>query len=891
MGELGRLTTPSTRSKPEASFIVFMELKGTAGIAKNDQADKLSAPPGFVSLTAFTLKRSESNEDAENSADIFGTKFERELFPMQTSSDLDGSEMFQMNLKVKQRPWIVLSQFNEGIGWEKSAPEQPDLDLASNSCLPKGVIRGCSTCSNCQTVVARWKPEDACTVMLKEAPLFYPKEEEFKDTLKYIESIRQQVEPYGFCRIVPPPSWKPPCFFREKDMWQSSRFATQIQRINELQNHCVKRKTAAVDDGKETKKRRIMRAGLDHDFGSGYTTHFDAIKCIGMKSFEFDSGPHFTLEAFQNYADYFKEIYFSLKHEVDIKFSPSVPQKQGKPSEENIEGEYWRIVEKPTEEIEVLCGSSLDATSFGNGFPVPPKTEKASASTEYLESSWNLNNISRLPGSLLSFESLETSGILAPRLHVGMCFSSFPWKVEEHHLYALYYLHLGCPKIWYGVPGQFSYKFEALMKNFLDMSVQHSVLLQKSLMQLSPVTLISEGIPVYRCIQRPQEFILILPGTYHSGFNCGFNCSTSAYLAPLDWLPHGQVLVELYRAQQRKTLLSYDKLLLKAANEAVKAEWEVRLKRNKASRNLRWKDAWGKDGILHKALKSRIKSEARLRRYLSAASQSRKMGKCFDAVDKRECSICYYDLYLSAATCPCDQSRYSCLLHTRNLCGCAWSEKIFLFRYEISELNNLAEALEGRYSAMHKWAKEYLGLDPGCNPLSGSLQHSDQDSFSLAEATGQNNHETKDMLTPGGNSKAVAIESLLSEAKVRILQATSFGDPEGEGLTLARAYNSSDSSEDMGSSFSSMELGEKGPIVNLCFRKDRPSAQAHHLGREVVASRGTSRNTNYKHNVMESSVAASVTNLSCVILPKVKSSSHPTQDIICISDDEDKGRY
>jgi hypothetical protein len=113
----------------------------------------------------------------------------------------------------------------------------------------------------------------------------------------------------------------------------------------------------------------------------------------------------------------------------------------------------------------------------------------------------------------------------------------------------------------------------------------------------------SEGIPVYRCIQYPREFVLILPGAYYSGFDCGFNCSEVANFAPLDWLPFGQNAVELYHEQGRKTSISHDKLLLRAAKEAVRAQWEILLYGNNTPDNLRWKDACGKDGILAKVFK------------------------------------------------------------------------------------------------------------------------------------------------------------------------------------------------------------------------------------------------------------------------------------------------
>lgn len=113
----------------------------------------------------------------------------------------------------------------------------------------------------------------------------------------------------------------------------------------------------------------------------------------------------------------------------------------------------------------------------------------------------------------------------------------------------------------------------------------------------------SEGIPIFRCIQYPGEFVLVFPGAYHFGFDCGFNISEEAKFAPLDWLPHGQHAVENYQVLGRRTSISHDKLLFEAVQEAVRAQWELSWFRKSTIHNLRWKDACEKEGTLAKALK------------------------------------------------------------------------------------------------------------------------------------------------------------------------------------------------------------------------------------------------------------------------------------------------
>ncbi|GER30362.1 lysine-specific demethylase 5D [Striga asiatica] len=66
-------------------------------------------------------------------------------------------------------------------------------------------------------------------------PVYYPSEEEFKDPLEYIYKIRPEAEPYGICKIVPPPNWKPP-FALDVD---SFKFPTKSQAIHQLQARCA----------------------------------------------------------------------------------------------------------------------------------------------------------------------------------------------------------------------------------------------------------------------------------------------------------------------------------------------------------------------------------------------------------------------------------------------------------------------------------------------------------------------------------------------------------------------------------------------------------------------------------------------------------------------------
>ncbi|KAG6437145.1 hypothetical protein SASPL_102056 [Salvia splendens] len=88
---------------------------------------------------------------------------------------------------------------------------------------------------NSQKVTAKWNPEEAHMPDLEEAPVFYPSKEKFEDTLKYISSIRAQEEIYGICPL------------KETDIWEKSKFATRVQRIDKLQNRNAMRKILQLE--------------------------------------------------------------------------------------------------------------------------------------------------------------------------------------------------------------------------------------------------------------------------------------------------------------------------------------------------------------------------------------------------------------------------------------------------------------------------------------------------------------------------------------------------------------------------------------------------------------------------------------------------------------------
>lgn len=647
--------------------------------------DKVSAPPGFVSHTSFWLQNVQRNEDDCEPA---GCSEEARASSGGTSGRFDIEELRN---SFEHKPWLLYNQGN----YRQIEPDgEQDENSNMQQYLSKGVTRGCPDCSHCQKVSARWRPEDAHTTLLEDAPVYYPTDEEFKDMPKYIASIRTEAECCGVCRIVPPYSWVQSCHVPEGAVLENSTLSTLIQDISELHVDITTRKNSIDTENITGKKRKIS----GHRFENGAAQCAD----FGSKRFQFSEGPKLSIKEFKKSAIDFRLQYFDNKNK-GVLVSSTAPSNDVKLTVDKIEGEYWRIIENPTESLEVLAGATMDTRTSTTVSKVHETTV-----SKLLKSGWNLQN-----DSLLTFETNNSLGVLYPQLYFGMCFSSLCWKVEDSLLYSLYYLHVGAHKVWYVIPGRYFLKFQAIVKKYYpDMVSDNPEMLYKLVRQLPISALKSEGIPVYRCIQPRSEFVVIFPGAYHSAFDCGFNCVELCNYASIDWLPYSHLAMELCSGLEFKSSISADKLMLKASNEAVKALWKLSLtQKDEVDPNLlKWKSFTGKDGILVKALKIRTSWIESRRKYLCNFSQTKKMDSNFDAEDKRECCVCHYDLYLAAVGCSCSADRFTCLNHARQLCVCPWHSRVLLVRYDICQLKLLVQALEGKLSAIYKWAKESLGL-------------------------------------------------------------------------------------------------------------------------------------------------------------------------------------
>eukprot|EP00899_Mesostigma_viride_P019506 jgi/Mesvir1/27557/Mv07307-RA.2 len=408
------------------------------------------------------------------------------------------------------------------------------------------------------------------------------------------------------------------------------------------------------------------------------------------EGFGFLVGKEYSLPEFREFARAFKVGWFGSETAV------------ARAGPERIESEFWKIVEGGgTDSVHVAYGSDLDTSYYGSGFPQLDEDEEEGEEdgeargdgggkgggsgrgrhgpewVKYATSGWNLNNLPKLPGSMLRFIDDPIPGVMVPWLYVGMCFSAFCWHFEDHSFYSLNYHHWGEPKTWYGVPGHASADFQAVMKASVPGLFEAQPDLMFHLVTLlSPRVLVDKCVPVCRLVQREGEFVVTFPRSYHAGFNHGLNCAEAVNLAPADWLPYGGVDVSRYRYFRRSAIISHEQLLLVigAHNEydAETARWLLPELVRVTALERQLREALCAKGVVH---------SQRMRPH---ADPSR-----INEEEDAQCAICRYHLYLSAVTCRCAGDKAACLQHSRRLCDCSPSNWRLLYRYTLAEMDDV----------------------------------------------------------------------------------------------------------------------------------------------------------------------------------------------------------
>ncbi|PNY04674.1 lysine-specific demethylase 5D-like protein [Trifolium pratense] len=307
-------------------------------------------------------------------------------------------------------------------------------------------------------------------------------------------------------------------------------------------------------------------------------------------------------------------------------------------------------------------------------------------------SKFNLKNLARLPQSTLRLVDRGIPGITDPMLYIGMLFSMFAWHVEDHYLYSINYHHSGANKTWYGVPSYAASQFEKTVLNHVYCNKalkEHGengafqFLAQKTSM-FPPNVLLQQDVPVYKAVQKPGEFVITFPRSYHAGFSHGFNCGEAVNFAIGDWFPLGAAASKRYAYLRMLPIIPYEELLCKEAMLIYKSSKVISFKNKPEDK-----------ASYHAIVQSFLQLMQFYKTSLSRLNSSRNLTTSSNTLGSVTCSICYRDCYVAYLLCKQCYSNPICLFHDIVPQTCLCGRKYTVFkRNDLLELEHAAKSFQ-----------------------------------------------------------------------------------------------------------------------------------------------------------------------------------------------------
>ena len=427
---------------------------------------------------------------------------------------------------------------------------------------------------------------------------------------------------------------------------------------------------------------------------------------VGTGEFGFEEGGIYSLKQFQEKAQQFKDNYFGPKMPFDPVLNANRPV-----TEDDVEREFWRLVESITETVEVEYGADIHSTTHGSGFPTIEKNPLDPYSTDL----WNLNILPLHPESLFRHIKSDISGMTVPWLYVGMCFSTFCWHNEDHYSYSANYQHFGATKTWYGIPGADAERFEDAMRQAVpELFESQPDLLFQLVTLLPPDQLRKAGVNVYALDQRAGQFVITFPQAYHAGFNHGFNFNEAVNFAPHDWEPFGEAGVGRLQDFRKQPCFSHDELLMTAANHdtTIKtAKWLAPALERLRDREMQQRSdllAHHKEFIDHNCKIDEPNVESNFHCELGFEIDEREVPE-----NDYQCMYCKAYSYLSRFRCN-TTSKVVCLLHAGSVDCCGSDEEhrlttsthTLVYRFSDEALESIVQKVIDRSKTPEAWQEK-----------------------------------------------------------------------------------------------------------------------------------------------------------------------------------------
>jgi hypothetical protein len=185
------------------------------------------------------------------------------------------------------------------------------------------------------------------------------------------------------------------------------------------------------------------------------------------------------------------------------------------------EKKFWRTIGSNGYWADPIYGADVQGTLFG----------------ESDASGWNLNKLD----SILTDIGSVIPGVNCGYLYFGCWRSMFAYHTEDYDLFSVNYVHHGASKSWYSIPPSSRKKFEIMADSYFghDANVCKEYLRHKTKM-FSPNKLKEHTVPYTTVLQQAGEFVVTFPGSYHAGFNHGFNIAEATNFASSTWFDIGR---------------------------------------------------------------------------------------------------------------------------------------------------------------------------------------------------------------------------------------------------------------------------------------------------------------------------------------------------------------
>jgi hypothetical protein len=267
-----------------------------------------------------------------------------------------------------------------------------------------------------------------------------------------------------------------------------------------------------------------------------------------------------------------------FRRKADEYFSAQVGDKTDL-SVEIVERKFWRRL-GPTLEP-VMYGADMNGTLFGDAECLGWNISKLQSCLQLLLADQPDNHEGGIPG------------VTTPYLYFGMWASVFCAHTEDMNLLSINYLHAGSPKVWYAVAaGDDAQRFVQLCEgHFHQAKTECTEYMRHKRCLISPKVLKKAGISFTTTVQYPGDAMITFPGSYHFGFNTGFNVAEATNFAVPEWVPYGKLAhVCLCRPDSvRFDMNRFERLLLKYEKEVKQrkrlawGDWAKRYAKKKAN--------------------------------------------------------------------------------------------------------------------------------------------------------------------------------------------------------------------------------------------------------------------------------------------------------------------